>query len=446
MMTITHERQYSKRFIFHLAGQLRTSCTVRRILLVFLFLVIAAIQINGISRIPFHPDEVSLLYQSRDFERFLTDPLSLTYHQNKEGELDQTYRVLNPPLPKYILAFGRRVAGFGVESVSVDWNWSLTWDENEAAGALPDPSLLTAARTASTLMVILSLPILYLCGRSIKSRNLGILALLLLGTHTLVLLHGRRAMAEGTLIFGVSLAILGILEGGKHPWLAGLGTAIAACAKMSAVILVPIGFLSVFWLPANLKDKKKWLLHHVTLFIATFVMLYLLFNPLLWSNPFQAIQAQWHERTQFLQGMVEEIETLAPDQILHDPLERLGALIAHLFISGPQFAESGNYHPNTEPEEEIYLSSFHHTLFRGWIGGGILLLFTLMACVHLGIEIRKEGWQSHRSMLLLLAASAAQTVALLWANPLPFQRYYVPLIPFLCIWISYFIVSILKKM
>jgi len=424
---------------------LRTSHLVKGILFLFLFLVIVAIEINGLSRIPFHPDEVSLLYQSRDFEKLLTDPLSLQYDPEKEGELNQTYRVLNPPFPKYILAVGIRLAGFGPESVSVDWNWSLTWSENDAAGALPNPNLLTAARAASTFMVILSLPILYLCGRSIQDNKMGILAVLLLGTNALLLLHGRRAMTEGTLIFSVSLAILGILEGNKHPWLAGLGTALAASSKMSAVILIPIGLLSVLWLPENFKHDKKRLAHHVALFIVVFIVIYMLLNPLLWSNPFDAINAQWTERTQFLHAMVNEIETLAPDQILHSPRQRLGAMIGHLFMSDPQFAEAGNYQLNTQPDEEKYMSSVLHTLFRGWFGGGILLLLTLMGCVHLGIEIKNGGWRRQRKMLLLLVGSLAQTVALLFANPLPIQRYYVPLIPFICLWISYFIVSITAK-
>jgi len=34
----------------------------------------------GISLIPFHPDETSLLYQSRDFEILLSDPASLIWN------------------------------------------------------------------------------------------------------------------------------------------------------------------------------------------------------------------------------------------------------------------------------------------------------------------------------------------------------------------------------
>lgn len=412
---------------------------------VFIFILFTIFLLSGIPHIPFHPDEASLLYQSRDFELFFSDPLSLPYQQSREGEAVQTYRVLNPSLPKYILAMGRLVAGYGSESVSVDWNWSFSWEENAELGALPNSELLNASRTASTLLIILSLPILYLCGKRLKNSTLGFFAALLLITHALVLVHGRRAMAEGTLVFGVILAFFGILEGDKRPWLAGIGSAVAACTKMSAGVLVPVGLLAVLWLPSNLKQQKRKIARNVFSFFIAFVLVYLLLTPLLWSNPIQAIQAQWQERTQFLQRMVDEFETLAPNQILDHPMERVGVMISHLFISDPQFAEVGNYLSNTAIAEEHYSSFFYHSLFRGLIGGGLMLTMTLVGVVLFGIEVRRKGWHTERPMILLLIASVIQTLALLWANPLPFQRYYIPLVPFVCLWIGYLIMHVFGK-
>jgi 4-amino-4-deoxy-L-arabinose transferase-like glycosyltransferase len=407
------------------------------------FICLAILLFTGIQSIPFHPDEVSLLYQSRDLERLFSNPIELAYQPDREGEIDQTYRALNPPLPKYILALGRLAAGYGSDRVSVDWNWSLTWDENKAAGALFSTAILSASRIASTIMVLLSLPILYLCGKRIRNSVMAMSAVLLLGTHSLVLLHGRRAMAEGTLIFGVSLAILGILEGDKRPWLAGIGTAIAACSKLSALALAPVGLLSVLWLPTNLKNRKTKLIRNATLFIVTFLALFLLLNPFLWSNPIKGIQSQWHERTQFLQGMVEEIEARSPDQILHGPLERFAVMVTHLFIAEPQFAEAGNYISNTSNVDSLYLSRQLHTLFRGWPGGILMISLTIMGVVIFGIEGSKVRFHNQRPIMLLLIASTIQTVAIIWANPFPFQRYYIPLIPFICLWIGYFMAQIL---
>jgi 4-amino-4-deoxy-L-arabinose transferase-like glycosyltransferase len=410
-----------------------------------IYVCLAIFLLLGVRLIPFHPDEVSLLYQSRDFEQLFKNPLDLAYQAEREGEKDQTYRALNPPLPKYVLALGRLAAGYGAQYVTIDWDWSLTWDENVEVGALPETSLLNASRLASTIMVLLSLPVIYLCGKRAKNNTAGILAVILLGTNSLVLLHGRRSMAEGTLIFGITLAILGILEADRRPWLTGIGAAIAASAKMSAIVLAPVGLLSVLWITPTFKNPRKKLIQNVLIFLASFLALYFLLNPFLWTNPIKGIQSQWNERTQFTQGMVEEVKARASNQILDTPLKRIASMTNHLFIAGLQFKEAGNYASNTWSAETEYLSYPIHTLFRGAVAGILMITLTVMGVVSLGIEIRKSGIMSQRPMILLFIASMAQILALVWANPLPFQRYFIPIVPFICLWIAYSTAEIVER-
>ena len=105
--------------------------------------------LSGIDRVPFHPDEASLLFESRDLESLLARPLDMAWDPLKPSSAEMTYRLLNAPLPKYVLGLGRALAGFGPETVAVDWDWSKTWTQNAIAGALPPRDLLAAARTAS---------------------------------------------------------------------------------------------------------------------------------------------------------------------------------------------------------------------------------------------------------------------------------------------------------
>jgi len=434
---------------------------------------------SNIAQIPFHPDEASLLFQSRDFEAWLRDPLELSFNPNRMEDVAQIYRILNPPLPKYILAMGRSFAGFGPEQVSIDWDWSLTWEENSIAGALPASDLLNASRVASTIMVVLSLAVIYLCGKRIHSPALGLIAALLLGTHALVLLHSRRSMAEGTLLFGISLALLGIFEGDKKPWFAGLGSAIAVCSKLSAGALLPIALVSVlpflsneipssarqaqgktsfllksasrtqgktsFFLkftsriqpPAEfLKMTLRRTIRNVIVFVLSFVIVYTLLSPLIWKNPFQAIQAQWMERKHFLQTMIDEFEQLAPDQVLDDPTERVGVLITHLFIREPQFAEVGNYSEATSASEKDYSNSLFSSLFRGYFWGSLFFTITLLGVAFWLLDFRNLDKERKRITLLLFFASLALLIALIWAIPLPFQRYYVPLLPITTLWLT----------
>jgi 4-amino-4-deoxy-L-arabinose transferase-like glycosyltransferase len=432
---------------------------------VIVILLLGVLFFSDIPQIPFHPDEASLLFQSRDFEVWLRDPLELSFNPNLREDVAQTYRILNPPLPKYILAMGRNFAGFGPERVSVDWDWSLTWEENSVTGALPTSDLLNASRVASTIMVALSLIVIYLCGKRIHSPTLGLIAVVLLGTNALVLLHGRRAMAEGTLLFGISLALLGILEGDKKPWFAGLGSAIAVCSKLSAGALIPIALVSVLPflsnpIPSRFRQPQgktsfflkftsriqpaagfinmnlRRTIHNIIVFILSFVIVYTLLSPLIWKNPFQAIQAQWMERKRFLQTMTDEFKQYAPNQVLDDPTERISVLITHLFIQEPQFAEVGNYSEATSATEKDYSNSFFSSLFRGYFWGSLFLTITLLGVAFWILDFRNLENTSKRITLLLFFASLALLIALIWAIPLLFQRYYVPLLPITTLWLG----------
>jgi 4-amino-4-deoxy-L-arabinose transferase-like glycosyltransferase len=390
----------------------------------------------GVRFIPFHPDETSLLYQSRDFEKLFSDPLSLRWNRAKEGELDQTYRELNPPLPKYILAIGRILGGFNSKRVSVDWNWSRSWEENEQAGALPPIELLEAARSASTIMLLSAILILYFCGKWMKDRQAGYIAALAFGTHALVLLHGRRAMAEGTLLFSVSLVILGAFLGNRRPWLAGLSSSLAACSKLSAAALFPFGLLSVVWSTSEERLSTTKILRDLLIFITVFGITFFSLNPLLWTNPLGALKAIYQARLEFLEEQIDLIRVLAPDQVLDSPLQRLMVMLAHLFIASPQMAEAGNYSAQTSAIEKAYLAHPLHNLLRGMIGGAITLSLTALGMAFSFLERKGEDPQKTRMAGLLFAGTLIQSIALLWANPLPFQRYYVPLIPFICLWIG----------
>jgi dolichyl-phosphate-mannose--protein O-mannosyl transferase len=128
-----------------------------------------------------------------------------------------TYRLLNAPLAKYVLAAARWTVGVPASEVESDWDWAKSWEDNLAAEALPAQAILAAARTASALLVVLAVVALYFCGVALGGRATGLAAAILLGTNALVLLHGRRAMAEGALLFAIALALLGLLHAARHP-------------------------------------------------------------------------------------------------------------------------------------------------------------------------------------------------------------------------------------
>lgn len=401
----------------------------------------------GIQFIPFHPDEVSLLYESRDFELLFTNPLAMAW---QPGLPPDEYRLMNPPLPKYVIGLGRVLAGYSSQAVSVDWNWSLSMIENKARGALPPDGLLWAARLAVTLFIVFSLIIIFLCGRMIESDLTGILAMLFLGTNALVLLHGRRAMSEGVLLFGMTLSMLGILHGARFPWLAGLGVALAITSKHTAIALVPVGLIAVIWIPKFIRrdflsTKKPETRQHSTVrirnvfqYLGTVGIVFFLLNPILWKHPVGALQAMWQTRQEWATSHINTLETFGRlDQTLQGPKQRFAGYLFNLFVNPPMFYEVANYAMDTAESEGLYLSIPGHDVLRGFIGGGLMLILTIMGMVMYGIRTwrsKTTRYPIFRLYILMIIATLIQGIFLIMIVFLPAQRYVIPMVPFVCLW------------
>lgn len=399
-----------------------------------LLAVLSIFLFSGLDQVPFHPDEASLLFQSRDLEALVTDPLAMAWTPSRSPSADTTYRLLNAPLPKYILGLGRALAGYGSESVSVDWDWSRSWDGNVEAGALPPDDLLLAARLASATALLGAVVILYLVGRAVAGRAAGLAAAAFLGVNALALLHGRRAMAEGTLLLAVSVALWGLLSAGRRPFVAGLAMAVAASAKFSTLALLPVGGLAVVFGQPSSSRRLPAALRSMLLYLLGFVVLTFALNPILWKNPWTAAQRMLAERRELLARQVSDLEAMAPDHVPGTAAQRAAVLIGNLYIAPLQYAEVGNYSDELQPSIVAYEADFTHTLLRGSIGGGVLMALTLLGWVWAWLSARRTRGEARLQMMWLFAAMIAQGVALVALVPLPFQRYGLPLLPFLCLW------------
>lgn len=360
----------------------------------------------------------------------------MVWSADRIGEIDQTYRLLNPPLPKYIIGLGRVLAGYSSEDVDKDWNWSVTWEENVAFSALPEPNLLLGSRIAITIVLLFSMVPLAITARKISGDRLMIAVLVIFGLHSLVLLHGRRAMAEGPLIFGISLAILGILEAEQRPWLAGLGTAIAASSKLSAAALFPVAVIAILWRRKGQDKDGKLRLRGLLVFSAVAIIVSLLLNPVLWSNPIAGIGEIWNSRVEFVTLQTETLREISPEIVLETPSQRISAMIAMLFIRRPQTSEVANYIQQLNDEEQSYLSNPINTLFSGFVGGGLAMFVAIFGISHSTFRVNDAEWKSKREILLLLIGTVLQTLAIFFANTIPFQRYYIALLPFTILWMG----------
>ncbi|MGH2620597.1 MAG: hypothetical protein ACRDHG_08505 [Anaerolineales bacterium] len=410
-------------------------------------LLLTGYQLRGLPMVPFHPDETSLLFQSRDFEAILRSPASLAWSAGREPDPELSYRLLNAPLPKYLLGLGRWLAGVDESEVSVDWNWSEDWETNLGSGALPASRALLAGRVASTALLPFAALFIYLNGKKLGGPGVGLLAAAFQGLNALVLVHGRRAMAEGTLIAAICFGLWTLLESGKRPWLAGIGMAFVVGAKHSALALLPVGALAALW-PAEPAPGTGRRLTAIGLFLLVFLATTLLLNPVVWSDPVLAVDEILESRTSLVQDQVQA-QAIADQLAISVPLQgidRLAVLVAHLFLAPPQFEEVGNYRAALNASVTRYLAVPGHALLRGPTLGGLAFGLVLAGLIFGLRGLRTGSRPSTRPAVLLLLSTAALAVSLYVGIPLPYQRYYMPLVPFVCLWSGFALVSLAREM
>jgi len=387
-----------------------------------------------LGQVPFHPDESTQIFMSGDLEEFFENPAGLIWKQNIPVESRMNYRMLDAPLARELIGVLRMVASYN--ALPVDWNWSKSWQENKEAGALPSGGLLVVSRMASAIFFPFDLFFLYLIGRKFRGKSLGWIMVVLFSVNALVLLHTRRAMSEGSLVFFIILSIWCILQNPKYLILIAIPAAFAFNAKYSAFPLFLLGlFTIVFRNWGILQNLKKIILHSIA-FILVFLLITYILNPFLWGNPVQSIVVAIQARQELLIRQVTELGDIKPGWILDSPIKRFAGLFVNLFLAPPAFYDVGNYIQETSASELKYLLSPFASLFRGYIGGSIFLLLAVSGFLF-GIFGYREISNDRKQYLVILAVGTIlQSIFLLLAFPFPFQRYIIPLVPFSIIWVA----------
>ena len=379
--------------------------------------------LGGVASVPYHPDESSYLFMSDELEPMLTHPSSLYWSERPADGKRQSLRLLNPPLIHIVVELGRRAAG--LDPLPVDWNWSAPWDYNLLAGAVPSPALLQAGRMAVAVLFPLSLVLFFFAARRAAGDFTAWAAVVLLASNALLLLHARRVMAEGTLIFAVALFLWTMVVARQHPWLAAIPAALAVCAKLSLAPLVLIGLAAILW-PLEAERPAALRARQAVVYAALGLALTLALYPIAWQQPLRVAEEISRTRDYVANIQMQKYA----DQVIKTPGERLRALVRQVYFAPPDFYEDPMYAAQTRDSETAYLANPLHRLLRSGLGGGILLALTLAG---LGLCLPRM----RRELAYLLAATLLLAFALLAAVPLEWQRYYLPLLPFTCFWAAY---------
>ncbi len=411
---------------------------------IFLFSVLF---LRNIQEIPFHPDEATQIFMSSDVDLFLENPSVLIWKPQNPIDLRMQYRLLDAPISRTWIGIFRALGR--VPALQSDWNWSADWEKNINSSAYPTDAQFIAGRLASAIFLPFDLLFLYLIGRKLRGNLMGWLMVLLFSLNALVLLHARRAMSEGPLLFFIILSLWSFLQNPRFLFLTALPVALAFNAKYSALPLFFLGLFALIYRNSPPKFGRNQLITQNAAYVLIFLGLTFILNPFLWDKPYQAFIAATIARRDLLARQVADLDRISQGWISNTLGKRLGSVIANLYLTPPAFHDVGNYIENTLQSELKYQAVLIQNLFRG-LGWGIFSIILAVVGFILGSIHAKLATRSRREYLvILLVGSGLQFIFLLLAFSIPFQRYVIPLIPFSIIWIAYTInelfVILIKK-
>jgi 4-amino-4-deoxy-L-arabinose transferase-like glycosyltransferase len=421
-------------------------------------------------QVPFHPDESTYLYMSRDFDLLFRqgNPAAVTWLAPNQPADVIRYRLLDGPLAHYLPGLGRALGG-NLPGLRRDWNWSVSWNENSSAGALPSAAQLNAARFPAAMLTALSLLPLYGIGARLGGAAVGVAATGFYALSGLIFLHGQRAMAEGPLLLFALGTIWLLLYAPRMPVLIGLSIALAVNAKLTALALLPVAALALFVNPASAPGvpaqgrRMRW----ITLLAlgASFLVSSLLFNPVLWAAPLEGLAAMARARQELLSSQAAALRVTAPGMVLDRVSQRLLAMLYHVYFAPPAFWDVPNYAAQTRLAELSYLgvplqAGWHTTsLATNLVTGGVVMGLTLVGIAFGGLKLRAPrslppDWRwtgqpatgEQRVALVILAAWTLATVTVLLSINIAWQRYYLPLVPIICLWAGYGLVYLIQPL
>jgi hypothetical protein len=415
-------------------NDMNASSGTRRLLDIVWLALLCAYILAGIPTASFHGDEAMQIHMSRDYATALLDgaPDRLLNSGPFPIDSDPHLRIINGSVNRYTIGLAWHMAGYNADDLppSPGWDWGLSYEDGVATGHRPDDALLAVTRLPSALLLCASVVVMFGIGRLYGGRLPAYLASGLYALHPVILLNGRRAMQEGSMLcFGLLVVLVAAViaqrrsRGDAAPWwlwlLLVLSGALTLASKHSGIVFVGVALLWV--LVAEGAGQRRWLPLLAQLFVSgvLIVALFVALSPALWSDPVARFGDLLYLRDELLNIQVA-IDPVAPMSLG----QRLLEIARQPFIAPAVHYELSSWGQSAVYLEEVARSAA--SLLAGIPFGLVLgVPLTLLAVLGAGVAFRRVRRPLYVGLLVWLAAN----IAVLLLNPLPWQRYYLSLIP-----------------
>ncbi len=400
------------------------------------WLVLLAIYVlAGVPLASFHGDEAMQIWMSHDYATAFIygEPQRLMSAGPFNIDTEAQLRILNGSVNRYAIGLSWHLAGYtnGDLPTPPGWDWGLDHDTNAEVGHRPTEALLHVSRVSSALFLALSVWAMFGIGWQLGGPLVAYLASGLYALNPVILLNGRRAMMEGSMLFfGLLVVLVAVMIVRKRAqgqrglwgwWLAlALSGGLALTSKHSGAVFVAGAF---GWIALAELTARRWRAFPVTLVKlavsgALVIGLFFAFSPALWYDPAARIGDLLAVRADLIDIQVQA-HTAGPMTLA----QRIEAIIVQPFMTPAQHFEVAAWADYDVITGEVnrYMAS---PLSGVQYGPALGLLLTLLVPVGMIAALRREA--SIRAGLFIWLAV---TLVMLLLNPLPWQRYYLPLIP-----------------
>jgi 4-amino-4-deoxy-L-arabinose transferase-like glycosyltransferase len=433
---------------------------IARVLDVVWLAALSAYVVTGVSDIPFHGDESSLVFMSRDYATLVQqhDFSAVYYELSPSDPAAQELRILNGTVGKMAMGLAWDLAGLSVDDLNGPWAWDVDYDVNAALGHIPGERLLRVARLSSALLTALGVIAAFGIARfATGSRIAAWIASLVLATDPAVLLNGRRAMMEGSLLgFGTLVVLVAVWLAREQARAAtparlwagyaafGVASGLAIASKHTAVIAVGALFVALLLEPrlrATVETRPERNARRWRLALAGVLawIVFLLLNPAWWSDISGMPDRVLHARNVLMDVQVKFYGGYGGAR------EHAAGFVKWTFFDGPQYYEDPDWagYPAVMAQIAAYdgtwLAGRHSTRAWGVLLGAGTMAGVIVCAVRVVRRRLDRGRADQAAERTPDDRAASAWVVLVWAgltagailltNPLDWQRYYLPVKP-----------------
>lgn len=382
----------------------------------------AAYVLLGVYAVPFHGDEATQIFMSRDFAHHILhgDYAQVRYQQPPVSAQAQELRLINGTINKYLIGLAWHLAGLTLNDTNEQWDWGADYAYNRDNGHMPSTQLLLAARIPSALFTAASVITIFGLGMQLGGRWTAYPAVVLLTLNPAVLVNGRRAMMEGSLLF-TSLVVLLIavwIERRRllvdRYLLLGIAAGFAVASKHTNALTVAL----IVVLLAAYALRRDRIQRIGGVFAAGIVSLcaFYALNPAWWHDPLGALREVIRLRANLLTIQAEIFGGYVTWG------ERVGGLWRQSFGGAPMYYEVSGWAEPLAPA----ISAYQHSGLAGvWFTGSGIGLLVLLG---IGGIAGLKRWRDPAFGLVIGWALGMLTLTLI-LTPFEWQRYYLPAIP-----------------